>query len=93
MPSEAPDPSPKQANIGRGEMRSVMACAPETVVGSLEDIEDYKGFEAAIIADYDAETAVERELVLRSSGHRGFHQFHQRTHSLPSAANYRWLPI
>jgi hypothetical protein len=39
-------------------------CA-ETVVGSIEDIEDYKGFEAAIIADYDAETAVERELVLR----------------------------
>jgi hypothetical protein len=39
-------------------------CA-ETVVGMLEDVEDYKGFEAAIIADYDAETAVERELVLR----------------------------
>jgi hypothetical protein len=39
-------------------------CA-ETVIGTLEDIEDYKGFEAAIIADYDAETAVERELVLR----------------------------
>jgi hypothetical protein len=39
-------------------------CA-ETVVGTLEDIEDYKGFEAAIIANYDAETAVERELVLR----------------------------
>jgi hypothetical protein len=39
-------------------------CA-ETVVGNLEDIEDYKGFEAAIIAAYDAETAVERELVLR----------------------------
>ena len=39
-------------------------CA-ETVVGILEDVEDYKGFEAAIIADYDAETAVERELVLR----------------------------
>jgi hypothetical protein len=39
-------------------------CA-ETVVGLLEDIEDYRGFEAAIIADYDAETAVERELVLR----------------------------
>ena len=37
----------------------------ETVVGILEDIEDYRGFEAAIIADYDAETAVERELVLR----------------------------
>jgi hypothetical protein len=39
-------------------------CA-ETVVGTLEDVEDYRGFEAAIIADYDAETAVERELVLR----------------------------
>jgi hypothetical protein len=39
-------------------------CA-ETVVGELEDVEDYRGFEAAIIADYDAETAVERELVLR----------------------------
>jgi hypothetical protein len=37
----------------------------ETVIGILEDIEDYRGFEAAIIADYDAETAVERELVLR----------------------------
>jgi hypothetical protein len=36
----------------------------ETVVGSLEDDEDYKAFEAAVIADYCAETAVERELVL-----------------------------
>ena len=39
-------------------------CA-ETVVEILEDINDYRGFEAAIIADYDARTAVERELVLR----------------------------
>ena len=37
----------------------------ETVIGALEDAEDYKGFEAAIIADYDARTTVERELVLR----------------------------
>jgi hypothetical protein len=37
----------------------------ETVVEILEDIDDYKGFEANIIADYDARTAVERELVLR----------------------------
>ena len=37
----------------------------ETVIGGLEDIEDYKAFEAAITADYDAETSVERELVLR----------------------------
>src|SRR5258708_38447376 len=39
-------------------------CA-ETVIEMVEDIEDYRGFEAAIIADYDAQTAVERELVLR----------------------------
>jgi hypothetical protein len=37
----------------------------ETVVGSLEDAEDYKAFEAAIISDYCAETALARELVLR----------------------------
>jgi hypothetical protein len=37
----------------------------ETVIGALEDAEDYAAFEAAITADYAAETAVERELVLR----------------------------
>jgi hypothetical protein len=37
----------------------------EIVIGALEDAEDYQAFEAAIIADYDAESAVERELVLR----------------------------
>jgi len=37
----------------------------ETVITCLEDLEDYKAFEATIIADYDPETAVERELVLR----------------------------
>jgi len=37
----------------------------ETVIGALEDAEDYKGFEAAITADYDAQSAVEQELVLR----------------------------
>ena len=37
----------------------------ETVIGAREDAEDYKAFEAAIIADYDAQSAVERELVLR----------------------------
>ena len=40
----------------------------ETVIGALEDAEDYKAFEAAIIADYDAQSAVERELVLRLAG-------------------------
>jgi hypothetical protein len=37
----------------------------ETVIGLLEDAEDYRLFEAAVIADYDAQSAVERELVLR----------------------------
>ncbi len=37
----------------------------ETVIGTLEDAEDYAAFEAAVIADYDAGTAVQRELVLR----------------------------
>jgi hypothetical protein len=39
-------------------------CA-ETVIEIIEDVEDYSEFEAAVIADYDARTAVERELVLR----------------------------
>ena len=37
----------------------------ETVIGALEDAEDFKAFEAAVIADYGAQSAVERELVLR----------------------------
>jgi len=37
----------------------------ETVIGLLEDAEDYRQFESAIIADYDAQSAVERDLVLR----------------------------
>src|ERR1700729_2743137 len=37
----------------------------ETVIDGLEDSEDYRSFEAAVIADYDARTAVERELILR----------------------------
>jgi hypothetical protein len=37
----------------------------ETVIAALEDAEDYAAFEMAVTADYDAQTAVERELVLR----------------------------
>jgi hypothetical protein len=37
----------------------------ETVIVVFEDPDDYEAFQAAVIADYDAETAVERELVLR----------------------------
>ena len=38
-----------------------------TVIGALEDAEDYKAFEAAIIADYDAQWPVERELICVAS--------------------------
>ena len=37
----------------------------ETVIGPHEDPADYRAFEQAVTAAYDAETAVERELVLR----------------------------
>jgi hypothetical protein len=37
----------------------------ETVIGSLEDPADYRAFEESVTTGYDAETAVQRELVLR----------------------------
>src|ERR1700746_644168 len=37
----------------------------ETVIDALEDAEDYAAFEMAVTADYDAQSAVERELGLR----------------------------
>ena len=37
----------------------------ETVIVPLEDPDDYQAFEQSVTADYEAETAVERELVLR----------------------------
>jgi len=37
----------------------------ETVLQNFEDSVDYKAFEMAVTADFDAQTAVERELVLR----------------------------
>ena len=37
------------------------------MIGALEDAEDYKAFEAAIIADYDAQWPVERELICPAS--------------------------
>jgi hypothetical protein len=52
----------KQASRCNALRHGLMA---ETVIGALEDAEDYKAFEQAITADYDAQSAVERELVLR----------------------------
>jgi hypothetical protein len=37
----------------------------ETVISTLEERQITQGSKAAIIADYDAQSAVERELVLR----------------------------
>ena len=37
----------------------------ETVIRLLENPADYRAFEQAVTADFDAETAVEHELVLR----------------------------
>ncbi|MGY8678206.1 hypothetical protein Q2941_10335 [Bradyrhizobium sp. UFLA05-153] len=37
----------------------------ETVIDAVEDAEDYAAFEIAITADFDAQSSVERELVLR----------------------------
>jgi hypothetical protein len=53
------EPSPHQFDALRHGL------AAETVIEILEDLDDYKAFEANIIADYDARSAVERELVLR----------------------------
>jgi hypothetical protein len=40
----------------------------ETVIQFLEDEQEYKAFELSLTADFDARTAVERELVLRLTG-------------------------
>jgi hypothetical protein len=37
----------------------------ETVITTLEDAEDYEAFQMTVTADYDPQSAVERELVLR----------------------------
>jgi len=53
---------PKSHNGKRqsGAMPPGHGLAAETVIEGLEDTENYTSFEAAIISDYDAETAVER---------------------------------
>lgn len=61
--STGPNTAEGKRQSGRNALRHGLTA--ETVIGALEDAEDYKAFEAAIIADYDAQSAVERELVLR----------------------------
>jgi hypothetical protein len=58
---------PKTVNGKRSSRRNALrhGLTAETVIEGLEDTQDYRAFEAAIISDYDAQTAVERELVLR----------------------------
>ena len=58
---------PKSLEGKRSSRRNAVrhGLTAETVIDGLEDAEDYRGFEAAVISDYNAETAVERELVLR----------------------------
>ena len=50
----------KRALIVKGVDKETLTA--ETVIGALEDAEDYRGFEGTITADYDAQSAVEREL-------------------------------
>jgi hypothetical protein len=54
----------------QGKQRASQNAVPhgltaETVIVSLEDADEYQAFELSVTADYEAETAVERELVLR----------------------------
>jgi hypothetical protein len=58
-----------QATYSTGRRGMTAPCehglTAETVIGALEDAADYESFEAAITADYDAQSTVERKLVLR----------------------------
>src|SRR5262245_48524668 len=63
LKSTGPKTEAGQGTSRRNALRHGLTA--ETVIGALEDAEDYKAFEASITADYDAQSAVERELVLR----------------------------
>jgi hypothetical protein len=61
---------PKSAQGNERSRRNALrhGLTAETVINTLEDAEEYKAFEEAIAADFDAQSAVERELVLRLAG-------------------------
>ena len=61
--STGPKTEPGKQASRRNALRHGLTA--ETVIGKLEDADDYKAFEEAITADYDAQSVVERELVLR----------------------------
>jgi hypothetical protein len=63
LKSTGPTTSAGKDRSRRNAIRHGM-CA-ETVITAVEDMDDYRAFEASVTADYDATTAVERELVLR----------------------------
>jgi hypothetical protein len=65
MRAKAPVRSVKKANSAPVATPSGMGSQPRQSSAHREDAEDYKEFEAAVTAGFDAETAVERELVLR----------------------------
>jgi hypothetical protein len=62
-PLRALGPKLKLGSIHRAA--TLYGFTAEIVVGALEDAEDYEAFEAGIIADYDAQSAFECDLVLR----------------------------
>ena len=61
--STGPKTDDGKARASRNAVRHGLTA--ETVIKLLEDPDDYRAFEQAVTADYDAETAAERELVLR----------------------------
>jgi hypothetical protein len=63
LKSTGPTSEAGKARSRRNAMRHGLTL--ETVVEPLEDPEEYKAFEISITSEFDAQTAVERELVLR----------------------------
>jgi hypothetical protein len=63
LSSTGPKSDPGKQRASQNAIRHGLTA--ETVILPLEDPDDYMAFEQAVTADYEAETAVERELVLR----------------------------